>query len=802
MSQLKDATADQSLSESDASQESNGSVPPAKQSLSSPKKASRLWVQLLWKIVPIVVLPMTLAAGAGWWIIHDSIENQYRTRLREHSLLAAEAMREKLSTLLETPQRLADNPLVLEAVREGSNQVIAENLNALSIEELEEQFNETKSLQSNSILSNYVKQLAGADQIGEIIITEKNGLNIAYSQLTSDLVQRDETWWQESQTQDVAIGGLEYDPSTGKVLMQVAQRIQSPDTDEMLGVVRVGFPRSNFEVVDVYLEQAGLLDTGQVQVLDTSLSQVLVTVTQQGALVRDRVEGGEAMINASQILVDALDNPEAALETGKARLAGEYNLQNIESEFYAGETGEPVARLSFSYQGRTYEMTTIPRTEWVSISSVDNQVLADAGNELITVFALVGVVLAGGAVGLTFVLARGLASPLTNVSDSAQKAALGDLSVRAEPQGSYETQVLAESYNNLVERVQQLLEEQAESAEQQRQQREELEEEVAQLMTDIEQAADGDLTVRAQLMEGDIGIVADLFNAVVENLQETAQQVKVAASRVSSSLGDNEEEIRQVAEGAIAEAEEIQATLNSVEAMNRSIQEVAQNAQKAASIANTALYTAQAGNQAMDQTVQSIQSLRSTVGETSKKMKQMGESAQKISQVVSLIDEISLKTSLLAINASVEAHRAGELGQGFTAVAEQVESLAEQSASAAKEIAQIVASIQNETQEAIATMEQGTSEVVESSRSVEETKARLAEVVTRSEEINNLMQSISDSTISQAETSQAVSRLMEQVTASSQKRSETSKEVAEAIQETAQVAKGLETSVEQFKVEK
>ncbi|AFZ45458.1 methyl-accepting chemotaxis sensory transducer [Halothece sp. PCC 7418] len=802
MTQLKDSKANKSLARSNSKQESNRSGSARQHAFSSPKKANRLWIQLLWRVLPIVVLPMTVAAGAGWWIIHENIENQYRTRLREHSLLAAESMRERLSGLLETPERLANNPLVVESVREGSDQVITENLNALSVEELEKQFNETKRLQVNPILSNYVKQLAGAESIGEIIITEQNGLNVAYSQVTSDFVQRDETWWQNGQTQEQLIGDLEYDASTGKVLMQITQRIQSSETDEFLGIVRVGFPRSTFQVVDVYLEQASLLETGQVQVLNTSLSQVLVTVTQQGALVRDRVEGGEAIIDAGQILVDTLDDPESKLEAAKERLQGEYNLENLESDFYVGETGDPIARFSFSYEGRTYEMTTIPRTDWVSISSVDHQILANAGNELITVFALVGSLLGVAAVGLTFTLARGLASPLTNVSEAAFRAASGNLSARAEPQGSYETQILAQSYNNLVERVQQLLKEQEESVEQQRQQREELEEEVARLMTDIEQAADGDLTVRAQLMEGDIGIVADLFNAVVENLQDTAQQVKVAASRVSSSLGDNEQEIREVAEGAIAEAEEIQETLNSVEAMNRSIQEVAKNAQKAASIANTALFTAQEGNQAMDQTVESIQSLRATVGETSKKMKQMGESAQKISQVVSLIDEISLKTSLLAINASVEAHRAGELGQGFTAVAEQVEALAEQSASAAKEIAQIVATIQNETQEAIETMEQGTSEVVESSRSVEETKARLAEVVARSEEINNLMQSISDSTVSQAETSQAVSRLMEQVTASSQKRSETSKEVAEAIQETAQVAQSLEASVEQFKVEK
>jgi twitching motility protein PilJ len=97
-------------------------------------------------------------------------------------------------------------------------------------------------------------------------------------------------------------------------------------------------------------------------------------------------------------------------------------------------------------------------------------------------------------------------------------------------------------------------------------------------------------------------------------------------------------------------------------------------------------------------------------------------------------------------------------------------------------------------------MEQGTTAVIASSCSVEETKARLADVVARSEEINNLMQSISNSTVSQAKTSQAVSRLMEQVTQSSQDRSQTSGEVAEAIQETVQIAKALEASVKQFRV--
>ena len=197
-----------------------------------------------------------------------------------------------------------------------------------------------------------------------------------------------------------------------------------------------------------------------------------------------------------------------------------------------------------------------------------------------------------------------------------------------------------------------------------------------------------------------------------------------------------------------------------------------------------------------------IQQLRSTVGETARKMQEMGQSAEQITEVVSIIDEISLKTTLLAMNASLEANQAGEFGKGFTAVAQQIESLSEQSASAAKQIARIVNKIQIQTSETIEAMELGNREVIASTQSVEKTKERLSDVVERSEAINRIMQSISHSTVSQAETSQAVSQLMEQVARSSQDQSETSKQVAQAIQETAQVGKTLEASVENFKVEK
>ncbi|WP_051038664.1 methyl-accepting chemotaxis protein [Chamaesiphon minutus] len=287
---------------------------------------------------------------------------------------------------------------------------------------------------------------------------------------------------------------------------------------------------------------------------------------------------------------------------------------------------------------------------------------------------------------------------------------------------------------------------------------------------------------------------------MIDSLRDIAIEVKQGTGQVAVSLGSNERDIRQLSAQAITEAAEIRGTFNSVEQMTNSIQTVATNANQASTIAKEAYIVAQEGTDAMAQTVDSILSLRTTVGESAKKMKRLGESSQKISQVVTLIEEIALKTNLLAINASVEASRAGEQGRGFTVVAEQVGALAEQSAVATREIAQIVAAIQSETQDVAQGMELGTAQVVDGTRLVEATKQKLNQMLQKSQEIDILMSSISTATISQAETAKVVTQPIQQVTVSSEERSAFSSQMAASIQSTSQVAKQLEEKVAQFQV--
>ena len=345
-----------------------------------------------------------------------------------------------------------------------------------------------------------------------------------------------------------------------------------------------------------------------------------------------------------------------------------------------------------------------------------------------------------------------------------------------------------------------LFEQQQAEAQRQRQQKESLQLQLTSLLSEIEGASQGDLTVRAELSAGEIGIVADVFNSIVERLRKIVIQVKQASSQVNTSIGNNEGAIRQLADESLAQVDEISQILNSVEQMSDSIQEVASSASQAAEVARSASSTAQAGGMAMDRTVESISSLRSTVAETTKKVKQLGESSQQISQAVLLINEIATKTNLLAVNASIEAARAGEEGRGFAVVAEEVGELADQSVAATKEIEQIVKNIQTETIEVVKAMELGTTQVVEGSSLVNETKQSLGQILAVSAQIDDLLQSISEATVSQADTSQTVTNLMKQITQASQKNSEFSRQVAQSLQDTVQVAQGLEDAVDQFKV--
>ncbi|WP_295618352.1 methyl-accepting chemotaxis protein [Chamaesiphon sp. GL140_3_metabinner_50] len=324
--------------------------------------------------------------------------------------------------------------------------------------------------------------------------------------------------------------------------------------------------------------------------------------------------------------------------------------------------------------------------------------------------------------------------------------------------------------------------------------------ELLRLLMEIEGASEGDLTVRSEISDGEIAIVGDFFNSIIESLRDIVTTVKEAAGQVNGSIGENESEVRLLTDAATKQADQIQLTLAKIEKVTTSIQSVATDARLAASVATSAASTAEVGGQAMDRTVASIVQLRETISETAKKVKRLGESSQQISKVTGLIDQIALQTNLLAINASIEAARAGEEGRGFAVVAEEVGELAAQSAAATKEIEKIVETIQRETSAVAQAMELSTAQVVEGTQSVEQTKTSLKQIIALSNQMDAFLQSISTATIDQVETSQAVKVDMAAVALISEQTSDSSKQVSTSLQQTVTIAQALQASVGKFKV--
>ncbi len=337
-------------------------------------------------------------------------------------------------------------------------------------------------------------------------------------------------------------------------------------------------------------------------------------------------------------------------------------------------------------------------------------------------------------------------------------------------------------------------------AEQERQRGEALQQELLKLLMDVEGAAQGDLTVRAEINEGQIGIVADFFNAIVENLRDIVMQVKNTTVQLSNSMGNTDQSMRELAQDTLGQAQQLTQALSTIDSVTQSIRQVAMNARKAAQASQSVATVAENSGVVMDRTVDSILQLRETVSETAKKVKRLGEASQQISKVVALINQIALKTNLLAVNASIEAARAGEEGQGFAVVAEEVGALAAQSAEATKEIEQVVEAIQRETNEVVSAMESGTSQVVQGTQLVENAKQNLERIVAASRQVNQLFGTIAKATDSQVKTAQQVQQLMTQLAKAAEQSSNASRQVSNDLQATVSVTQKLQDSMGSFKV--
>jgi len=313
---------------------------------------------------------------------------------------------------------------------------------------------------------------------------------------------------------------------------------------------------------------------------------------------------------------------------------------------------------------------------------------------------------------------------------------------------------------------------------------------------------DGDLTKRLVVASGDeLGELASWFNNFLNKLQQVvsevaqhAEQVAVASEQLSASTASqaqtNESQTEQAAHIA-----------TSVQQMSRTAVQVSENCNRAAEASGRAAATARGGGAIVEQTLTKMRAIVEAVNGTETKMRELAKSSNQIANVARVISDIADQTNLLALNAAIEAARAGEHGRGFAVVADEVRKLAQNTTVATKEIAQMIEAIQNETRTVVQGMNIGSQQVEEGVTTTARAGDSLRQIIQMSEEVGEMITQIATSGREQSSATQDVNRNMDQIAKLVKESAGGAQQSAKACQDLSKLALDLQRLVRQFNID-
>ena len=310
---------------------------------------------------------------------------------------------------------------------------------------------------------------------------------------------------------------------------------------------------------------------------------------------------------------------------------------------------------------------------------------------------------------------------------------------------------------------------------------------IMRLLDEIADLADGDLTVTASVTEDFTGTIADSINYSVDQLRDLVATINLTAGQVAAAVQDTQATAMQLAEASGA-----------IQQMAHSIDEVSANASESSAVAERSVAIANKGNEVVHNTIHGMDNIRDQIQDTAKRIKRLGESSQEIGDIVSLIDDIADQTNILALNAAIQASMAGDAGRGFAVVADEVQRLAERSSAATRQIETLVRAIQADTNEAVISMEQTTTEVVRGARLAQDAGVALEEIEGVSQNLAALIQSISNAAQQQTTSAGQISLTMIVIQQITSQTSSGSTATADSIGNLAKMASQLRRSVSGF----
>ena len=323
---------------------------------------------------------------------------------------------------------------------------------------------------------------------------------------------------------------------------------------------------------------------------------------------------------------------------------------------------------------------------------------------------------------------------------------------------------------------------------------------ILRLLDEIADLADGDLRSHATVSEDFTGAIADSINFAIDQLRDLVSRITETSQEVAQYTASTQGITNQLAEASEHQAQEIAGASAAINEMAMSIDQVSSNAEESAVVAERSVQIAANGADVVNRSIEGMDIIREQIQETSKRIKRLGESSQEIGNIVALINDIADQTNILALNAAIQASMAGEAGRGFAVVADEVQRLAERSASATKQIETLVKTIQTDTNEAVISMEQTTSEVVRGANLSKDAGVALDEIQNVSGNLAKLIASISDAAKLQSASAGHIATTMNVVQEITSQTTSATFDTARSVSELANMAEALRESVTDFKL--
>jgi len=326
---------------------------------------------------------------------------------------------------------------------------------------------------------------------------------------------------------------------------------------------------------------------------------------------------------------------------------------------------------------------------------------------------------------------------------------------------------------------------------------------IARMLDAIENIAANNLAIEDMEVssEDELGQAGVALNRMKNNLREVIQAIAGTAEHVASASEEISASANQQSQSADTQKDQSAQVATAMQEMSSTVLQVSENSNRAAEASRKAAETARHGGAIVQDTLGKMRVIAESVGGTARKMEELGKRSDEIGRIIAVIDDIADQTNLLALNAAIEAARAGEQGRGFAVVADEVRKLAERTTTATKEIAQMIKNIQDETKAAVTAMEAGSQQVEEGVKSTAQAGESLKEIIQMAEEVGEMIMHIATAATEQSAASEEVNQNMDQIAKLVKESAVGAQQSAKACQDLSGLALDLQKMVGDFKLD-